>query len=116
MQTTAQLLSLSPTRIENANCPYRFRALYRLGIHEDAAPELLVGREVHRVAAAYVELLRDTRRQTAMEYLGNFTDGHWAERDPRIPEGLRDDFDALCRHLLDWLPDPETLVGSEVRL
>lgn len=107
------VMALSPTKIQTLDCPRRFRALYIDQVDEGTAPELALGSLVHEVAASYVRLLRDQRRASSEYDLGEIVKAAWTGRDPDVSAEMYPDFIRFCRELLNWIPDPDTIVDAE---
>jgi len=109
--------ALSPSKIQDLQCPHRYRALHIIGTppEESAAVALALGSLAHEVAAVYVIHLQVTRATSHPDALRQFAMERWASRPHSIPESCFDDFSLFMDNLEGVILDPLTIAGAEVR-
>jgi len=109
---------LSPSKINDLQCPYRFRSLHVQGEERTGAEAtaLALGSLAHEVAADYVRHLRSQKMTQHPEALRHYAQKAWAGRSHSVPQSSLDDFQMFMDHLAEVAFDPLTIVNAEERL
>ena len=108
-------LAMSPTKMDTANCPHRYQALFIKGEKDTWTEDILqLGGLVHEVAADYVRHLVDSKQHSDHAALRRIGESAWQNRGAGIPEGLVDDYGLfIYSQLHKFTIDPATVVGVE---
>lgn len=109
--------ALSPTKVTDLSCPYRFQKKHREGAIEMPVPALVMGQLVHEVAAEYCQHLHKAELQTDYEGLWRIAEKHWRSRPGMILPGQYDEYRFLITGLEGFFFEhPEDVAGVEMRL
>jgi hypothetical protein len=109
-------LALSPSKVKDLECPFRFREVHLRGVKEIPTPELLVGSLVHRVAAAYMDWLSENDESHDIGELEETIKRMWVNRDPRLGPDEWPEYRRMALNLQFRIMEGATIAGTETSI
>lgn len=118
---TDKTLSISPSKIQAADCPFYFRQQYLEGdvsIQDDALTpvNLLFGRMAHLIVEKYVKFLLEHKLSSDMEIFNQIFGACW-NTNIYIPESMYDElYEMLLLFAEGFAIDPQKVWGAEIAI